>query len=87
MGRNYDYSMHRYLFGSKRKEAEIKEPKYFCGSCEKCINNRCMVFQRHVIPDYNRCFYHSNYSPHVVLFKPITNLEEIVLENYLKEVI
>ena len=44
-----------------RGEKEIAIPSYRCKSCHNCSNNWCSVFNRHVIPDYNKCFYHSLY--------------------------
>lgn len=65
----------------RRTQKEINEipiPKYLCNTCNKCIQNRCQVFKRYVEPSYNKCFYHSNYSPIIAEFKPPVNLKEIM---------
>ena len=63
------------------QEKEQPQPKYFCVTCTKLKNgNYCDCFQRHVEPNYNRCFYHSNYKPKIVKFKTSENLESIIKE-------
>ena len=57
---------------------EIPIPKYLCMTCTKCVDTRCKVFNRYVEKTYNRCFYHSNYSPIIAEFKPPENLKEII---------
>lgn len=62
------------------KEVKLKfpAPKYYCKTCAKCCNNRCKFFDRPIIPDYNRCYYHSKYSIIALKFKAPDNLEEII---------
>lgn len=80
MGNNYDNSIHRMVCGNAKKSAEVKTPKHFCQTCDKCDNNRCTFYNRPIVKDYNRCFNHSKYSPITVAFKAPDNLEEIVRE-------
>ena len=40
-----------------------KNPKFFCQTCLRFKENVCALFNRHVVGDYNRCLYHSNYMP------------------------
>ena len=74
MSKTYEISTHRDACGNGTK-TEIKQPKYFCKTCTKCIDKHCTVFKRYVEPDYNRCFNHSNYNPIAANFKPARNLE------------
>lgn len=71
------------------KEIELKfpAPKYFCNSCDRCYNKRCSFFDRPIIPDYNRCYYHSKYSPVAIKFKAPDNLEQIIKEEEEKKAI
>lgn len=64
--------------GNKQTRPEPKLPKYHCSSCTKCKNKYCDCFQRRIEPDYNMCFYHSTYNPIIVVFKPPSNLKEIM---------
>lgn len=81
MGNKYEQSFRRMSIGNASKKEDIKTPKYFCKTCTKCVNSRCSVFDRHIEPDYNRCFNHSNYSPNIVPFKAPSNIEEIAKDN------
>lgn len=45
------------------KKSLQKCPKFYCETCLKFQDNNCALLKRHVLGDYNRCFYHSNYSP------------------------
>lgn len=76
MGKVYQKSLHSIFCGRARKEKEI--PKYHCSSCTKCIKSYCQYFNRHVIPSFNKCFFHSQYTPITGLFKVTDNLEEII---------
>lgn len=78
--KRYEKTNHRELWGNVTKTPEIQVPKYFCMSCKKRLNNRCSFFNRPVIKDYNRCFYHTNYSPVSAAFRIPDNLEEIMRE-------
>ncbi|MCM1074032.1 MAG: hypothetical protein NC334_09520 [Bacteroides sp.] len=51
----------------------VKPPKHYCKTCgHKDESNVCDCFERHVEPDYNRCFYHTHYVPIPAEFvKPI----------------
>lgn len=64
------------------KEAhEIPQPKHYCSTCAKLKSDKtCILFERRVEPDYNRCFFHSYYSPIEASFKVSANLEEIIKE-------
>ena len=60
---------------------EIPQPKHYCSTCTKLkSDNTCDCFKRRVEPNYNRCFFHSYYSPVAVSFKAPANLEEIIQE-------
>lgn len=64
---------------TNKEISEVPEPKWHCASCLKLKeDNKCDCFNRRVEPNFNRCFYHSHYSPVVASFKAPTNLEEIV---------
>lgn len=79
MSRNYEPTLCRDVRGNgKSKELDVKPPKFHCSSCTKRTENRCTFFNRHIEPDFNKCFYHSNYSPVLASFKPQENLEELV---------
>lgn len=68
----------------KRTRKEIQEvipPKYHCSSCTHLQSlNICDCFQRHVDPNYNRCYFHSNYVSHPVRYRTPANLEQIIQE-------
>lgn len=68
----------------KRTRKEIQEvipPKYYCISCTRLHSlNICDCFQRHVDPNYNRCYFHSNYVSHPVRYRTPANLEQIIQE-------
>lgn len=79
MGKRYEKSMHSKICGlAKSEEKDVKPPKYHCSTCTKCNKNWCSFFNRHIEKDFNRCFYHSNYSPILASFKPQENLELLV---------
>ena len=71
---------------SKRTQAEIQKahltrlPKFFCNSCTKCCNHHCLVFNRYVEIDYNKCLYHSNYIAATIVFKVSPNLDAIIAQ-------
>lgn len=65
---------------NNKEASDVPEPKYHCASCLKLKGTTCDCFKRRVEPNYNRCFFHSNYSPVVASFKAPTNLEEIIKE-------
>lgn len=47
-----------------KKKQEIRTPNYYCNTCTHCVNhNHCKIHNRHVIDDWNRCFFHSTYAP------------------------
>ena len=79
----YEKSYHRDIVGIARKKEEVKIPQRFCNSCTKCITNRCNFFSRPV-QFYNRCFYHSFYSPLSISFRSPENLEEIIQREELR---
>lgn len=70
-------------------------PKHYCITCQKCcctggniiqgmlsvICCHCSFFNRRVEPDYNKCFYHSQYSPIHSVYKEPENIVEIALAN------
>lgn len=62
---------------SKKQEVQ-PEPKYYCSSCTKCTNSFCSTYNRHVEPDFNKCFNHSNYNPIKAAFKVPDNLLELM---------
>lgn len=67
--------------------AEQVQPKYYCATCLKLKDgNYCDCFQRPVDKNYHRCFNHSNYNPINAVFKAPDNIEEIALENEMKEI-
>lgn len=75
----YEKSYHRLVAGiARREEKEVKIPKWLCNSCTKCVASHCSFFNRHVDVTYNKCFYHSSYSPLSVSFRIPENLEEII---------
>lgn len=63
------------------------QPKYYCESCTKmtagCV---CQCFNRRVEPKFNRCFFHTSYSPVAQTYRSPENIQEIAYENYLREV-
>lgn len=57
-------------------------PKYHCTSCAKLTDGMyCTCYQRPVDVNYNKCYNHSHYSPRKKVFKAVSNLTEIVMEN------
>jgi len=55
------------------------QPKYVCATCVKLsADNQCPVFQRPVVPNENRCFYHSTYQPIVVIFRPVRDTDAMI---------
>ena len=60
MSKYYLKSSHRELFGYSRRD-DARQPMYFCTFCNYFSNDRCLLFNRHVVKDFNRCFNHSNY--------------------------
>lgn len=61
----------------KKKDKE-KIPEYYCKTCGSCQHKYCDVFKRHVEPDYNKCFNHTNYPSRCDNFKTPENLDEII---------
>jgi len=82
MSKFYEKSYHRELFkNAKRADIwDLKPPIFFCETCTNCTDNRCSIFQRYVIEDYNRCFNHSNYTPIKAAFK--LKQEQLKVCNY-----
>ena len=79
MSKTYEPTLHRNARGNgKSKELDVKPPKFHCNSCTKRVENRCTFFNRHIEPDLNKCYYHSNYSPVLASFKVQENLDELV---------
>ena len=75
----YEKTNHREICGHAHKGAKlIKPPEHYCEDCTKRCLNRCTFFQRPVVKDWNRCFYHSYYSPVAASFRCPDNLEEIM---------
>lgn len=64
--------------GAKKKEENL--PKYYCDTCTKCVNSRCLFYNRRVEPKYNKCFNHSNYHPVATKYVSPVNIKEIALE-------
>jgi hypothetical protein len=60
-------------------------PKFTCRGCtnKEQGKNYCNCFSRPINPNYNRCFYHSNYESRVQTYQTPRNLEEIVKRNEL----
>ena len=70
---------------ARTERIEQPMPKHNCATCTKCQGgNRCQVFNRHIVDDYNRCFFHSNYRSTLVVYKTPENLVEMVLRNEAK---
>ena len=71
------------LFKRCKSSKEVLGAKYFCNCCtKKTDDSRCLCFGRRIEPDYNRCYFHSNYTPIVAQFKVQDNLEQTMrLEN------
>jgi len=58
---------------------DVPEPKYYCSSCLKLKDEMtCDCFKRRVEPNYNRCFFHSFYTPQPISFAVVSNLEELM---------
>lgn len=74
------------LFKGHKKNTDVPEPKYYCESCYKLRGCTCDTFHRHVEPTYNRCFYHSHYTPVIASFQVVANLDQIVAEEEKKKV-
>lgn len=71
---------------SARQGFLLPIPKYYCRSCNRCINKRCSFFDRYVEPDYNKCFNHSDYKPTVTKYVSPVNIKEIATKNHLKAI-
>ena len=70
-----------------RGHKEQPTPAYYCRDCARLSSDcTCAFFQRRVEPNFNRCFYHSFYSPVSATFRAPDNLEQIILENEMKEI-
>ena len=55
-------------------------PEHKCADCTKSKNEKCLCFNRPIDLDYNKCFFHSFYTPCVINFEPPDNLEQIMAE-------
>lgn len=77
MSKNYEKSEYRMYV---TKEEEVKPPLYYCKSCTHCSHNYCSVFKRPIVNDYNKCFYHSNYSPISAVLQVSENIDEIIVQ-------
>lgn len=53
-------------------------PEHKCADCTKSKNEKCLCFNRPIDLDYNKCFFHSFYTPYVINFEPPENLEQIM---------
>ena len=53
-------------------------PEHKCADCTKSRNEKCLCFNRPIDLDYNKCYFHSFYTPCVINFEPPENLEEIM---------
>lgn len=53
-------------------------PEHKCADCTKSKNEKCLCFNRPIDLDYNKCFFHSFYTPCVINFEPPENLEQIM---------
>lgn len=42
-------------------QEKVVVPKFKCSSCNNCKQQRCVLLNRYVKEDYNKCFKHSNY--------------------------
>lgn len=63
----------------KNGQRQEKLPEFYCMSCNnKQADNYCNCFKRHIDPQYNKCFNHSNYISVPTTFKPNPELDEIV---------
>lgn len=63
----------------QKNTQEVRPPKHFCITCSKLSSdNNCQVFDRYVEPAFNRCFYHSQYQPMIIVFKPVKDLDLII---------
>ena len=65
---NEERGMESYYrkFAGHAKKANITDilpPTFFCETCNYCENSRCTIYKRPVCPDYNRCTYHTDYTP------------------------
>ena len=69
------------VIGANKKEQQL--PKYYCDTCTKCVNSRCLFYNRRVEPKYNKCFNHSNYHPVATQYQSPCNIAEIAEENTL----
>lgn len=67
-----------------RGRKEISIPAFFCSSCTSCQGNYCSFYDRHVLPNLNRCKNHTYYHPMNIKFKAPKNLEEIMERERLK---
>ena len=65
MGKIYQSSNHRQLFGNAKKASyqDVYPPIFYCETCANRCEDYCMLFKRHVLSDFNRCFFHTNYTP------------------------
>ena len=66
MSKNYEKSFHRQTAGpaKKAKSEENKTPRLHCQTCLRLKSYGCEFFHRHVVEDYNRCLFHSDYLPY-----------------------